>query len=177
MKLSSFHRPGATYGTPVRIRIAETHPQKPINPYGWTKFMTERILESYDSAYGFKFVALRYFNAAGATEKCGEQHDPEPHLIPNVLERRRRPSAFRVRFWRDYDTPDGTCNPRLHSHCRSRRCAHSSPRPFRKGNDSEFINLGNGRGFRCGSDRGRTKVTGRPIEINMEPQRPGDPPD
>ena len=75
----------ATYGDPQQIPISETHPQKPVNPYGWSKFMTERILETYDTAYGLKFVALRYFNAAGATEKCGEHHDPETHLIPIIL--------------------------------------------------------------------------------------------
>jgi UDP-glucose 4-epimerase len=75
----------ATYGVPRRIPIDEDHPQWPINPYGWSKLMVERALDSYDTAYGMKFVALRYFNAAGASEGCGEDHDPETHLIPLVL--------------------------------------------------------------------------------------------
>ncbi|HUP79324.1 MAG TPA: NAD-dependent epimerase/dehydratase family protein, partial [Pirellula sp.] len=73
----------ATYGTPVRVPIDEDHPQNPVNPYGLSKFMTERILDSYDAAYGLRSVILRYFNAAGATATCGERHDPETHLIPN----------------------------------------------------------------------------------------------
>src|SRR6266550_1346495 len=72
----------ATYGVPKYVPIDEKHPQWPINPYGWTKFMVERALEAFDTAYGLKYVALRYFNAAGATARCGEDHDPETHLIP-----------------------------------------------------------------------------------------------
>ena len=75
----------ATYGEPQQVPISEDHPQNPTNPYGWTKLMMERIMESYDHAYGLRFVALRYFNAAGATEKFGEDHRIETHLIPNVL--------------------------------------------------------------------------------------------
>ena len=167
----------ATYGTPVRIPIDETHPQKPINPYGWTKFMTERILESYDVAYGLKFVALRYFNAAGATERCGEHHDPETHLIPNVLNAADGHLPFVSVFGSDYDTPDGTCI-RDYIHIADLGDAHIRALDYlEKGNDSEFINLGNGRGFSVLEviDAAR-KVTGRTIEISMEPQRPGDPP-
>src|SRR5436190_5751569 len=99
----------ATYGDPRYIPIDESHPQTPVNPYGWSKFMTERILESYDTAYGLKFVALRYFNASGATEKCGEHHDPETHLIPNVLNAADGNLPFVSVFGGDYPTPDGTC--------------------------------------------------------------------
>lgn len=167
----------ATYGTPVRIPIDETHPQKPINPYGWTKFMTERILESYDAAYGLKFVALRYFNAAGATERCGEHHDPETHLIPNVLNAADGHLPFVSVFGGDYDTPDGTCI-RDYIHIADLGDAHIRALDhLDKGNGSEFINLGNGRGFSVLEviDAAR-KVTGKTIEVNMEPQRPGDPP-
>ncbi|HEY0723216.1 MAG TPA: NAD-dependent epimerase/dehydratase family protein, partial [Pyrinomonadaceae bacterium] len=75
----------ATYGEPQQIPIDETHPQLPTNPYGWSKLFVERILADYDAAYKLKFVALRYFNASGATPERGERHDPEPHLIPLVL--------------------------------------------------------------------------------------------
>lgn len=167
----------ATYGTPVRIPIDETHPQKPINPYGWTKFMTERILESYDAAYGLKFVALRYFNAAGATEKCGEHHDPETHLIPNVLNAADGKLPYVSVFGNDYDTPDGTCI-RDYIHIADLGDAHIRALDhLDKGNESEFINLGNGRGFSVLEviDAAR-KVTGKTIEVNVEPPRPGDPP-
>src|SRR5215212_8637489 len=75
----------ATYSVPQYVPIDEKHPQWPVNPYGWSKLMVERALEDYDHAYGLKYVALRYFNAAGASERCGEDHDPETHLIPLVL--------------------------------------------------------------------------------------------
>src|SRR5579863_8386109 len=71
----------ATYGEPKQVPIPESCPQWPVNPYGWSKLMMERLLASYDTAYGLKFVALRYFNAAGATESCGEDHEPESHLV------------------------------------------------------------------------------------------------
>ena len=89
----------ATYGEPEEMPISESCPQWPKNPYGWSKFMMERLLESYDHAYGLKFVALRYFNACGATETRGEYHEPESHLVPNVLSAATGEiaGAFRVR--------------------------------------------------------------------------------
>ncbi|MDW8130729.1 MAG: NAD-dependent epimerase/dehydratase family protein [Bryobacterales bacterium] len=75
----------AVYGEPETVPIPEEHPRRPANPYGWSKYFLEQALESCDRAYSLRFVALRYFNAAGATERCGEDHDPETHLIPNVL--------------------------------------------------------------------------------------------
>ena len=75
----------ATYGEPQEVPISETHPQQPTNPYGWSKLFMERILACYDQAYDLRYIALRYFNAAGATERLGEQHEPETHLVPNVL--------------------------------------------------------------------------------------------
>ena len=90
----------ATYGEPKEVPISEKCPQWPKNPYGWSKFCMERFLESYDLAYGLRFMALRYFNAAGATEKYGEDHDPESHLIPNVLaaaaEKNRRSQSLGI---------------------------------------------------------------------------------
>ena len=98
----------ATYGVPKYVPIDEQHSQWPINPYGWSKLMVERALNSYDTAYGLKYVALRYFNAAGASERCGEDHDPETHLIPLVLKVAMGKIAKVSIFGNDYDTPDGT---------------------------------------------------------------------
>ena len=166
----------ATYGDPVRIPIDETHPQTPVNPYGWTKFMTERILESYDTAYGFKFVALRYFNAAGATEKYGEHHDPETHLIPNVLNAANGTLPFVSIFGNDYETPDGTC-VRDYIHIADLADAHIRALDYlENGGASTQINLGNGVGFSVLEViEAARKITGNAIEARIEPRRAGDP--
>ncbi len=101
-----FSSTAAVYGDPEQIPITEHSRKWPKNPYGWSKLFMERVLESYDTAYGLKHIALRYFNAAGATEKCGEDHRPESHLIPNVLAAAQgRQQAIRV-FGNNYPTPD-----------------------------------------------------------------------
>ena len=108
VKNAVFSSTCATYGEPREVPIPESHPQWPINPYGWSKLFVERMLEDFDRAYGLKFVALRYFNAAGATARRGEHHEPETHLVPLVLEAaaglREKVSVFGA----DYPTPDGT---------------------------------------------------------------------
>lgn len=166
----------ATYGNPQRIPIDENHPQNPVNPYGWSKFMTERILEAYNTAYGLQFVALRYFNAAGATEKCGEHHDPETHLIPNVLNAADGSIPFVSVFGNDYETPDGTC-VRDYIHIADLADAHIRALDYLKnGGDSTKFNLGNGQGFSVMEViEAARKVTGKPININFEPRRAGDP--
>ena len=104
----------ATYGQPDQVPISETCRQWPTNPYGWSKLAMERVLDSYGRAYGLKFVALRYFNAAGATDLRGEYHKPETHLIPNVLSAALGEKAELSVFGNDYPTPDGMY-PRLRS--------------------------------------------------------------
>lgn len=167
----------ATYGDPIRIPIDETHPQKPVNPYGWTKFMTERIMESYDRAYDLRFVALRYFNAAGATKVCGEHHDPETHLIPNVLRAANGEQPFVSIYGNDYDTPDGTC-VRDYIHIADLADAHVRSLEYLAGGGaSQHINLGNGLGFSVMEViEAARAVTGKSIESRLEPRREGDPP-
>ena len=99
----------ATYGEPQQIPIDETHPQLPANPYGWSKLFVERILADYDRAYDLRFVALRYFNASGASPERGERHDPETHLIPLVLKAAQKEIDHVTVFGNDYPTQDGTC--------------------------------------------------------------------
>ena len=166
----------ATYGEPKEVPIAETHPQNPTNPYGWSKFMIERTLEACDRAHGLKFVALRYFNAAGATAEHGEDHEPETHLIPNVLQTALGRLPYVSVFGNDYDTPDGTAI-RDYIHVSDLASAHVAALQYlRKGGDSTAINLGTGHGYSvleliaCARE-----VTGRTIAINPEPRRPGDP--
>jgi len=167
----------ATYGVPQRIPIDEDHPQWPINPYGWSKLMVERALDSYDTAYGLKFVALRYFNAAGASKRCGEDHDPETHLIPLVLKAALGKIPKVSIFGNDYDTPDGTA-VRDYIHISDLSSAHLlALEHLRAGKESQFINLGNGSGFSVKQViETAHKVTGRDIPAENAPRRAGDPP-
>ncbi len=167
----------ATYGVPKYVPIDEKHPQWPINPYGWSKLMVERALDSYDSAYGLKYVALRYFNAAGASERCGEDHDPETHLIPLVLKAALGKILKVSVFGTDYETPDGTA-VRDYIHISDLSSAHLLALDhLRAGKKSEFINLGNGNGYSVKQviDTAR-KVTGRDIPVEDAARRAGDPP-
>lgn len=166
----------ATYGEPQYTPIDEKHPQSPTNPYGWSKFMIERILESYDLAYGLRFVALRYFNACGASKNCGEHHDPETHLIPLVLFAAQGKIPHVSICGDDYPTPDGTAI-RDYIHVSDLSQAHLLALDhLRAGKMSEFINLGNGSGYSV-SDVIETarRVTGREINTVIAPRRPGDP--
>lgn len=166
----------ATYGEPQQVPMAEDHPQQPTNPYGWSKLFCERIMESYDRAYGLKFVALRYFNASGATENRGEQHEPETHLLPNVMAAAAGQLPFVSVFGDDYPTEDGTA-VRDYIHVADLGEAHIlALKHLRDGGDSERVNLGNGQGYSVLQviETAR-RVTGRPIETRMEPRRAGDP--
>jgi UDP-glucose 4-epimerase len=167
----------ATYGVPRRVPIPEDHPQWPISPYGWSKLFVERLLESFDRAYGLRFVALRYFNAAGATARCGEAHDPETHLVPNVLAAAagRRPKV--CVFGSDYDTPDGTA-VRDYIHIEDLGEAHLlALAHLRRGGASLFLNLGNGTGYSVLEviETAR-RVTGRDVPFEKVGRREGDPP-
>lgn len=166
----------ATYGEPVRIPIDESHPQSPANPYGRTKLMVEHMLEDYDHAFGTKYVALRYFNACGATEKRYERHDPETHLIPLVLDAAAGDREFLSVFGDDYPTPDGTAI-RDYIHVSDLSQAHLLALKYlQAGGDSDAFNLGNGTGFSVLEViEAAKRVTGREVPYKMEPRRPGDP--
>ena len=166
----------ATYGEPQFVPIDETHPQNPTNPYGWSKFFMERILASYEQAYNLHFVALRYFNAAGASETRGELHEPETHLIPNVLATANGKLPFVSVFGNDYPTLDGTCI-RDYIHVSDLADAHIRALEYlRGGADSAFINLGNGQGYSVMEVvETAQKITGKSIETRFEPRRDGDP--
>ncbi|HXF06029.1 MAG TPA: UDP-glucose 4-epimerase GalE [Blastocatellia bacterium] len=166
----------AVYGEPERIPIPEDHPQRPTNPYGWSKFMLERALEWYDRAYNLKFVSLRYFNAAGATARHGEIHEPETHLIPNVLRAAEGRIPFVSIYGTTYPTPDGTAI-RDYIHVADLATAHlQALRYLRSGGRSECLNLGTGRGYSVREviDTAR-RITGCPISVENAPPRPGDP--
>jgi UDP-glucose 4-epimerase len=172
-----FSSTAAVYGEPTGIPILEEHPQWPANPYGWSKFFVERVLETCYRAYGLTFVALRYFNAAGATAAHGEDHSPESHLIPNVicaaLGRRSHVSVF----GQDYPTPDGTC-VRDYIHVADLASAHLLALDrLRAGHGPEAINLGNGKGYSVlDVIEAVRKVSGREFQVRMEDRRPGDAP-
>lgn len=166
----------ATYGEPQYVPIDEKHPQHPTNPYGWSKFMVERVLESYDHAYGLKFVGLRYFNACGATETRGEDHEPETHLIPLIIYAAQGKTPHISVFGDDYPTPDGTAI-RDYIHISDLSQAHLLALEYlQKGNQSNFFNLGNGQGFSVNEVIEATrKVTGKDFEVKIAPRRAGDP--
>lgn len=166
----------ATYGEPQRIPISEDHPQLPTNPYGWSKLFLERILHDYDHAYGLRFVALRYFNAAGATRARGERHDPETHLIPLVLQAAQGKTNHVTVFGNDYATKDGTC-VRDYIHVSDLADAHALALDYlQAGNPSTAINLGNGQGYSVLEViESARSVTGREIPIDMQGRRAGDP--
>ncbi|MCS6989397.1 MAG: UDP-glucose 4-epimerase GalE [Chloroherpetonaceae bacterium] len=168
----------ATYGEPKEIPIPETHPQQPINPYGASKLMVERILQDYDRAYGLKYVSLRYFNAAGADEAgdIGEDHNPETHLIPLTLDAALGRRSHITIYGTDYDTPDGTC-VRDYIHVSDLAQAHVLGLNYlANGGKSDVFNLGNGNGFSVREViETAKKVTGKNIPVAEGARRAGDP--
>ncbi|QYX31553.1 UDP-glucose 4-epimerase GalE [Sphaerospermopsis torques-reginae] len=169
----------ATYGVPKFIPITENHPQNPINPYGATKLMVERILSDFDVAYGLKSVCFRYFNAAGADPSglLGEDHNPETHLIPLVLQTALGKRQSISIFGTDYSTPDGTCI-RDYIHVSDLADAHILGLEYLlKGGESNVFNLGNGNGFSVKEViAAAQEVTGINISVQECDRRPGDPP-
>ena len=167
----------ATYGEPDVVPIAETTLQQPINPYGFTKLVIERALADYASAYGFAYAALRYFNAAGARPdgSIGEDHDPETHLIPIVLQVALGQRDKITVFGDDYSTPDGTC-VRDYIHIDDLGDAHLRALERLQPGKGLCLNLGTGRGTSVREiiDACR-EVTGHPIPETMGPRRAGDP--
>lgn len=168
----------ATYGMPMELPLTEKHDQNPINPYGRTKWMVEQILKDYSEAYDFHYVALRYFNAAGADidGEIGEWHEPETHLIPLVLDTAIGNREYLSVFGDDYDTKDGTCI-RDYIHVTDLAQAHVLALAYlQKTKQSDVFNLGNGEGFSIREIINiAKKVTGKDIPIKIEARRAGDP--
>lgn len=168
----------STYGTPRSIPIGEDHPQNPINPYGASKLMVERMLADFGAAYNLRSVSLRYFNAAGADPdgEIGEDHDPETHLIPLVLDAAAGERPNITIYGTDYDTPDGTCI-RDYVHVTDLAEAHVLAfRALEGGRDSSSYNLGTGHGFSVREViRSAAVVSGRNIPVAEGSRRPGDP--
>ncbi len=169
----------ATYGVPQALPIPETHPQAPINPYGKSKLMVEQMLADFDQAYGLKSIIFRYFNAAGADPSgaLGEDHNPETHLIPLVLQTALGKREAISVFGTDYETPDGTCI-RDYIHVTDLAEAHVLGLKYLlEHNESQVFNLGNGNGFSVKEviETARN-VTGKPIKATYCERRQGDPP-
>lgn len=173
-----FSSTAATYGEPENIPILESDRTLPTNPYGETKLTVEKILKWCDAAYGIKYVALRYFNAAGAhiSGEIGEDHSPETHLIPIIIQAALGQREKIAMFGDDYPTPDGTC-VRDYIHVTDLADAHiKAIEKLFKDETSAIYNLGNGKGFSVKEVVEETKrVTGREIKAVVEGRRPGDP--
>lgn len=170
----------ATYGNPEYVPMDEKHPQNPINPYGMSKLMLERVLADYDHAYGQRYVALRYFNAAGASPDglIGEDHQPETHLIPLILEAADGRRENITVFGTDYPTPDGTCI-RDYIHIVDLARAHVQALDYlREGKPSFACNLGTGvgRSVKEVIDVAE-EVTGKTVPVVYGDRRAGDPPE
>lgn len=173
-----FSSSAATYGEPQILPIPEDHPQKTTNPYGETKLMFERILKDYDAAYGLKSVSLRYFNAAGADPdgRLGEDHTPEQHILPLLIDAALGRRAEVKIFGTDWDTRDGTCL-RDFVHVYDLADAHIRALEYlRAGGKTTAYNLGNSYGTTVQEAVEATeRVTGRKINAVPAPRRPGDP--
>ena len=168
----------STYGLPQSNPITEEHPQRPVNPYGASKLMVERMLQDFDAAFGLRSVSLRYFNAAGADPagEIGEWHEPETHLIPIALQTALGKRKAVEIYGTDYPTADGTCI-RDYIHVTDLAQAHiQALQRLRAGHGSDVFNLGNGAGFSVRNVlETAERVTGRRIPFSAAPRRAGDP--
>jgi UDP-glucose 4-epimerase len=170
-----FSSSAAVYGEPQTVPIPEDHPKAPVNSYGETKLAIERALSWYAPAYGLRFAALRYFNAAGSTAALGEDHRPETHLIPRVLDAALNPSKEFVIYGEDYPTPDGTC---LRDYVHVLDIARAHILALRKlgKTKSAFYNVGLGQGYSIREVvRTVEEVTHRKVNAQAGPRRAGDP--
>ena len=170
-----FSSTAATYGEPLSQPIYETAPNNPTNPYGETKLAYERAMHWYERAHGLKYVSLRYFNAAGATDHCGEDHDPETHIIPIALQAAAGKRPYVEIYGDDYPTPDGTCL-RDYIHVVDLARAHILALDAMS-EGSHIYNLGcggDGYSVRLVIDTAR-QVTGKEIPVRFGPRRAGDP--
>jgi UDP-glucose-4-epimerase GalE len=179
VKYFVFSSSAAVYGEPLQNPIPESHPLNPFNPYGQTKFFVEKVIQDYERAYGLKFISLRYFNAAGADPegRLGELHDPETHLIPNILlfllEKKKK---FEI-FGTDFPTNDGTAI-RDYIHVADLAKAHVlSLKKLLESSQSEFINLGTNRGYSVLEIINKAEeITGQKVLYTKSPRREGDVP-
>ncbi|KAI4453301.1 atp-dependent helicase lhr-related-related [Holotrichia oblita] len=174
-----FSSTAATYGEPEKVPIPETAATCPTNPYGETKLAVEKLLKWFDNAYGIKYMALRYFNVAGAhiSGRIGEDHSPETHLIPLVLQAALGKTEQIQIFGDDYNTPDGTCI-RDYIHVTDLSNAHilALKKLFEEGAESKIYNLGYGHGFsNMEIVEAARRVTGKEIKVKIAARRPGDP--
>lgn len=169
----------ATYGVPVRTPIDEVHPQNPINPYGWSKLFVERMLADFAAAYPFRYVALRYFNAAGAdaSGEIGEWHEPETHAIPLAIHGALKPGYTFTIFGDDFETRDGT-GLRDYIHVSDLADAHKRAVDYlMRGGLSDVFNLGTGVGTTVAEIASAVeRVAGRAVPRKVGPRRAGDPP-
>ncbi len=169
----------ATYGEPVEIPISETHPRRPVNPYGKSKLMVEEVLKDYDRAYGIKHINLRYFNAAGADpdREIGERHNPETHLIPLTIYAALGIEDHVKIFGTDYPTRDGTCI-RDYIHVQDLADVHIRALEYLKASHtSESFNLGNGNGFSVREViKTAEEIMRKKIKVVEWNRREGDPP-
>jgi UDP-arabinose 4-epimerase len=168
----------AVYGEPQTIPIPEDHPKWPINPYGWSKLMVERMMEDFSHAYGLKFAALRYFNAAGADPEgdAGERHEPETHLIPLAIRGALRDDYAFTIFGDDFETRDGTC-VRDYVHVADLASAHvAAAEHLMAGGEGGFFNLGTGEGLTVKEIADAVeRANGKPLTRKIGPRRAGDP--
>lgn len=174
-----FSSSAAVYGVPQQIPIPESHPLNPFNPYGQTKYFIEKILQDYERAYGLKFISLRYFNAAGADSEggLGELHNPETHLIPNILLFLLGKKENFDLFGTDFPTEDGTA-VRDYVHVTDLAQAHVlALKEILSSSKSEFINLGANKGYSVLEVIKKTEeITGKKVQYREKPRREGDVP-